>query len=291
MKFLGKFLRHTFKFIIPDSLLKIQDKSIESVLRASVKMLDAESIQEIKQFICSKQTVQGGFADRAGKTDLYYTFFGYFVAEALDIQEVTEPLKVYLKKEIEKDLSDVHLFCMAILYARIFDKDKKRKNLSAKIKYKLLQNNDIHQDYISFLGILALFYLKEYKAVWNLIRQYKPAKEEKEVPCPVLAAKSIIHYLTGRYQPKMVEQLLTYYKGTGGFVALHRTSTEDLLSTSVALFSLKSMEADLRLIRPDCLGYIDSLYENGGFLATRYDIHPDTEYTFYGLLALGALAP
>ena len=27
----------------------------------------------------------------------------------------------------------------------------------------------------------------------------------------------------------------------------------------------------------------------GGFLATKFDILPDTEYTFYGLLALGSL--
>jgi hypothetical protein len=64
----------------------------------------------------------------------------------------------------------------------------------------------------------------------------------------------------------------------------------DLLSTGVALYALRFVKHDLRIMKPECLEYVDSLYANGGFCATVLDPGADVEYTFYGLLALGALA-
>jgi len=76
----------------------------------------------------------------------------------------------------------------------------------------------------------------------------------------------------------------------GSFAAVKNAPVGDLLSTGVALYALKVAGADIRKIAPDCLEYIDSLYSDGGFCATILDPDPDVEYTFYGLLALGALA-
>lgn len=73
-------------------------------------------------------------------------------------------------------------------------------------------------------------------------------------------------------------------------MATKTTKAADLLSTAVALYSLYFAGADLRKIRPACLDYIDSLFHNGGFSANSIDPDTDIEYTFYGLLALGALA-
>jgi len=45
------------------------------------------------------------------------------------------------------------------------------------------------------------------------------------------------------------------------------------------------------MIREPCLDFIDSLWVNrGGFYGTWDDDALDTEYTYYGLLALGHLA-
>ena len=65
---------------------------------------------------------------------------------------------------------------------------------------------------------------------------------------------------------------------------------EDLLSTAVALYALHFLDADIRIMKPDCLIFIDDLYDNGGFRATKYDSVTDVEYTFYGLLALGSMS-
>ena len=81
----------------------------------------------------------------------------------------------------------------------------------------------------------------------------------------------------------------SFYRENGGFTALNHAPYEDLLSTGVGLYALNFINADLRLMKPECLDFIDSLYENGGFRSTQTDFETDVEYTFYGLLALGSL--
>ena len=87
----------------------------------------------------------------------------------------------------------------------------------------------------------------------------------------------------------MAEPVMSFYRANGGFTALTNAPSTDLLSTAVALFALHFTGCDLRLIRPDCFIFIDGLYRNGGFRANTLDNEIDVEYTFYGLLALGAL--
>jgi hypothetical protein len=83
--------------------------------------------------------------------------------------------------------------------------------------------------------------------------------------------------------------LKTFYRGKGGFTAINHAPYEDLLSTGVALYALNFINADIRLMKPDCLSFIDNLYQNGGFRSTQVDFETDVEYTFYGLLGLGSL--
>jgi prenyltransferase beta subunit len=65
----------------------------------------------------------------------------------------------------------------------------------------------------------------------------------------------------------------------------------DLLSTAVALHALSGLEVDLSSVREHCLDFIDTLWTNdGSFHGNWTDEILDTEYTFYGLLALGHLA-
>lgn len=82
---------------------------------------------------------------------------------------------------------------------------------------------------------------------------------------------------------------MSFYKGGGGFSAFQDAPLPDLLSTAVALFALRFTGCDLRNIRPECFEFINNAYSNGGFSAGEYDLQTDVEYTFYGLLALGAL--
>jgi len=105
-----------------------------------------------------------------------------------------------------------------------------------------------------------------------------------------VAATAVMLGMAGKRQPEAVDMLKSFYRESGGFAALHNAPAEDLLSTGVALYALHFLDADLRLIKPDCLTFADRLYENGGFRATEADSFIDVEYTFYGLLALGSMS-
>jgi len=291
MKLWGKFSKSIFKLAAQPKLIKLRPKLIEPVLSSSALMLDSEMIAEIRTFIISKQTAQGGFSDRGGKCDLYYTLFGYYIAESLSVKEVMEPLNKYVAATVLMDnLSGVYLYCGTILYAKLIGQDATTEKLRKQIIADLTLPDSKQPEYSSFLGVLALYYLEDFKNIQRIVNQYKQSFSLTGHPCPVVAATAVMLGMTGNRKPEVAEMLKTFYRGNGGFAALHTAPGEDLLSTGVALYALYFLDADLRLIKPDCLTFVDDLYDNGGFRATRYDAITDVEYTFYGLLALGSMS-
>jgi hypothetical protein len=248
-------------------------------------------VDEIRSFIRKKLTPQGAFADRAGKSDLYYSLFGYYIAKAFSVTEAFDPLKNYIKEKInDNDLSGVNLYCGAILYAKLHGTDDLSQKLGKRIAAELKVSQAKQTEYSNFMGFLALYYLGDFLALKRLISQYKSNGSRTELPCPVTAANTILLSLAGRNDRSVEDKLKSFYRGNGGFSALNHAPFEDLLSTGVALYALNFINADIRLIKPDCLAFIDGLYEDGGFRSTQTDFETDVEYTFYGLLALGSLS-
>ncbi len=315
MKYLERLSKTIFKLAVLPFLKKIRSKSIEAVLKDSLLLLTDETADEIRHFIRQKQNPDGGFADRAGKSDLYYSLFGYLVAEALSVNEIIGPLKEFVKNEItRKNLSGVHLYCGAILYSKLCGADDHSVALEKKVLQELKSANpyistsihqhistSIHQhiEYSSFMGFLALYYLENFFALKNLIKNYKvytsahqhinTSPHQHINPCPVMAANAILQELSRFPDPSSEEKLMSFHHENGGFIAVLQAPCEDLLSTGVALYALKFINADLRVLKPQCLSFVDNLYEDGGFRAAQTDFETDVEYTFYGLLALGSL--
>jgi hypothetical protein len=290
MKFWGKFSRSIFKLAAQPKLKKLRPRLIESVLARSFSILDSGMITEIRTFILSKQTAQGGFSDRGGKCDLYYTLFGYYIAESLSVNEVMEPLRKYVAITVSaNNLSGVYRYCGAILYAKLIGLDATTEKLRKQIVADLTQKDSKQPEYSGFLGVLALYYLEDYQNIQRIVNQYDHSFSQSGHPCPVVAATAIMRGMAGKQKFEAVDMLKTFYRGKGGFAALQKAPGEDLLSTGVALYALYFLNADLRLIKPDCLAFVDDLYEGGGFRATPYDAITDVEYTFYGLLALGSM--
>ena len=290
MRFWERFSKITFNLINLVSGNKIQVKSIESVLKKAVTMIDSESLKQMRSFVINQQTSEGGFPDRAGKCDIYYTLFGCFVAEALDIKSVSAPLKYYINNIIRtNNLTGINLHCASILYAKLFGLE----TFPTPLKKKVL--NDLHTTvsqlpiYSNFLSLLTYYYLKDLKGIYRIIKGFKTSDHSTEMPCSVTAANLVLLTLARKSFLKTKESLMSFYRGNGGFSALHNTPVEDLLSTGVALYALNFTESDIRLIKPDCLAYVDSLFHDGGFRSTEPDVEIDIEYTFYGLLALGSL--
>jgi len=278
-----------FNFFANRYINKFKAKTIEPVLEKSLQILDKQTLEEIKAKTSSFISNEGGYCDRAGKADLYYTLFGYLVSEAIDPEKNNEKLKNYIQKVNQnKNHEGVYLYCSAILQSKLFALSFRNKKASKQIKNSLLKNI-LNPDYSLFLGILTLFYQKEYLAIYRIFRKTKNISGIYDFPCPVLAAITIIQKAAGKEVKKNEKKLMDFYCGNGSFSALKNSPTGDLLSTAVALFALKFIDADIRLIKPECLEYVDSLFDNGSFRATMLDFDTDIEYTFYGLLALGSL--
>ena len=109
------------------------------------------------------------------------------------------------------------------------------------------------------------------------------------IPCSISAALIYGRKILGLNTQKKQKELTTFAAVNGGFRVFETIDTADTLSTSVALFVLKECDADLRVVKPACLDFIQDNYTAGAFLSGDGDLTKDLEYTFYGLLALGSL--
>ena len=283
MRFLGTFSKSIFRLAAGRSLRRISENSIESVLAKSIRMIDSQTLDEVRTFVRNRQTSTGGFSDRGGKCDAYYSLFGCYLAEALEIREVFPALKEYVENlGHANNLKGIYLKCAAILYARLFG--------TGALPPALQKHDSLQANYSDFINLLAYYYLEDYLSLFKVQRKLKSLNTKVEMPCSVTAAHLILHDCFRRPVKELENRVNEFYRGNGSFAALMRAPAGDLLSTGVALYALRFVNSDITMIKPDCLSYIDSLYSQGGFCATDSDPDPDVEYTFYGLLALGALS-
>lgn len=265
---------------------KFDNKSPVKVLENSLQYLDPNAIRQIKAYVNSRFLKSGGFQDRSGKEDLYYTLFGYFIAHAFGMNDLYPDILNYTRHKIcSGSLSDVDLHCAAIISSN------STHEWSGVVNFKQAVRDQIKPQkiYNAFLGLLTCYYMRDYYGIY-IIRKSLRKISKTDMPCTLLAAELVLQKTFKSKTDSLERQLLTYYDNHGGFMATRATRDADLLSTSVALYALKFSDFDLRIVRPQCLEYVDSLYNDGGFAANAFDPDTDIEYTFYGLLALGALA-
>ena len=92
------------------------------------------------------------------------------------------------------------------------------------------------------------------------------------------------HQIASNPDPKLIEWIQERQDETCGFHATELAPIPDLLSTAVALFTLRLVGAEVR----DASEFVHAHWlDNGGFAPTLLDEYSDVEYVFYGLLALG----
>src|SRR5438876_10095138 len=89
------------------------------VARLAPRMLK-ESANLVRDFLFRQQNEDGGFKDRDGKSDLYYTVFGIDGLLALQAELPTARLASYLKSFGDGEgLDFVHLCCLARAWAGV----------------------------------------------------------------------------------------------------------------------------------------------------------------------------
>lgn len=284
------------------------------VARLAPKIL-GESAELVGAFLRRQFSDQGGFTDREGKPDLYYTVFGVEAMLALQLELPQASLTAYLKtwQQIGK-MDFVHVCSLARAAAGVggevlssIDKaaivsrlqdfrttDGGFHGTPGKVRgsaYGALLAWGAYSD----LGVTLLESGRLLESLLSLQLSDGSFANEPEISegttTATGAAVTLCRYLGHKLDAAPGEWLLQQIHVSGGFLATPRAPLPDLLSTAVALHALDSMEVSYADVREACLDFVDSLWSaEGGFHGHWADDHLDCEYTYYGLLALGHLA-
>jgi hypothetical protein len=286
------------------------------VARLAPRLL-GESADLVRDFLLRRQNPDGGFKDRLGRSDLYYTVFALDGLLALQSRLPAERTADYLASFRGGDgLDFVHLCCLARAWAAL----NAGGNLQpARIGEGLLEHLRRFRSrdggfnpqpdapagtaYGAFLALGAHQDLRiqlpdSLKLVQSLKRLETPDGAWSNQPGArvgstnaTAAAATVLRNLGMPVHAGVGEWLLKQAHPEGGFLAAPAAPMPDLLSTATALHALAGMEVPLDPVKEKGLDYIDTLWTNeGGFHGTWADDHLDCEYTYYGLLALGHLS-
>jgi len=259
-------------------------------VRKGLNLLGDEQQYEIAAFVRQSQHSSGGYTDRAGAPDLYYSVFGDWLAEALELNDSLSQFNSWLaKQKLEDQKNGVHRFSLLFLQQTCLGRQLSAYRLAQKLMMRDFPANFTYQLFLVLLLVDASFGQKgwlRFLGRW-MLRFYRVPKM---VPSSVLAAMVVARSVLGLKSSELAFKLLVDFQKEGAFVAFRDMNEPDLLSTGVALFALLQSGEDLRSIAPDCLAFIQQNYRNGAFVAGDDDPQPDLEYTFYGLLALGSLS-
>lgn len=260
-------------------------------VEAGFRALDDVAREEIRSFIAGCQHQNGGFTDRAGHPDLYYSLFGLWLDLATGQNSLLENFRTYIANQKEiKGLGPVEQLALDLIGVELDDKKQTRSVLSL-LKTVFGKGKRIDLSYRFFLLTLVIDATAKYKGPYYFVARifllfYHPGGN---LPCSLVAALAFAKHKVGLGYHKLQQKLLLFYDEGGGFRAFETAPACDMLSTGVALFVLRETGYDLRMITPGSLGFIQENYDGGAVLSGDGDQTHDLEYTFYGLLALGTL--
>ena len=290
---------------------------------------DSASLIVKRLAVTAKPT--GGFSNRAGQADLYYTPFAIDSLIALSEPGVPatggagglfDPASDQARQTFTwldrtygdgHDLDFVHRACLARIWSVRPSSDAFESRRQQLAKQFLLHRSidggfasrpaaDRGSVYGSFLVVNALADLGQPLSAdcadgvrtSLLTLQAKDGgwsnePEQSFGSTPATAAAVVLLQSLGVTVPTAaVDWLLARLHPSGGFLATPDAPMPDLLSTAVTLHALDAAAVDWRGHRVLILDFIDSLWSaEGGFHGSWADDDLDSEYTFYGLLALG----
>lgn len=272
-----------------------------------------ESRDLVAGFLRSRLAPGGGFLNRGGESDLYYTVFGVEGLVALQEPLPSEAVAAYLTRFRDgHDLDLVHLASLARCWATI---SRERtavpaRRILARIEacragdggYAQVPDADRGTVYAAFLAFGAYEdlhgTLPDPDRVLDSLSALRArdggyanhAGDAHGITTVTAAAVLLLRALGGPIDPHLGMWLLDRCHPSGGFVATPAAPIPDLLSTATALHALAALHVPLAGVAEPCLDFVDSLWTNrGGFFGNWADDNVDCEYTYYGLLALGHL--
>ncbi len=289
------------------------------VARLAPRLL-GESAALVAEFVRGKLNDDGGFQDRAGKSDLYYTVFGVESLMALgrrdaDLRSQISDLTTANFVAAFADgggLDFVHLCCLARAWA-----DMPRARAAACPREAILRRIEAFRSedggYAQSVGAASSVY-----ACFLAVGAYGDLGSEAPDAERIIECVQSLRTPDGGYANQAgmkmgqtnataaamattafaaddaqaaADWLMARLHPAGGFLASPAAPIPDLLSTATSLHALAATGRELAQVRERCLDYLDSLWSSrGSFHGSWVDDALDCEYTYYGLVALGQLA-
>ena len=285
------------------------------VARLAPRLLGDASRDLVIGFLQSRINEDGGFKDRAGGSDLYYTVFGCEAMLALRADLPFASIASYLRRFGNGDgLDFVHQACLARAWADL-PKEYRGQVPGDGILAGIESHRSGDGGYDSRPGsaqgtaygcFLALGAYQDLGAepprsramltcLENLRAEDGGYANQPDLPTGLTtataAAVTLLRQFKASVAPELAPWLLARCHADGGFFANPAAPVPDLLSTATALHALAGMQASFEEIKEPCLDFVDTLWTNrGGFYGSWGDDTLDCEYTYYGLLALGHLS-
>ena len=292
----------------------LRRKLLQAAGKAADPLCDARD--RVVAFVGGQFNDDGGARARSGRSDLYYTVFALQCLEALGADIPADRVAPYVRVFGGGDGLDlVHL--ASLLRARALVRCDEGPGgvggeLARRIDRFRAEDGGYHPAaaqargtvYAAFLACGAVqdlgLELQNPDGVVRSVRSCRsadgayansPGQALGSTPATA-AAVTLLADLGGPIDPGAVDWLRQRCDPRGGFRANPLAPAPDLLSTAVALHSLGQAEAPIADLIAPCIDFVDSLWDpRGGFFGHWADGSLDCEYTFYGLLALGHLAP
>ena len=247
------------------------------VARLAPKLLQ-EASDPVARFLHSQFNDDGGAADRSGQSDLYYTVFAL---EGLVALQCDPPpgVRGFLESFGDgEDLDLVHLCCLARCRATV---KQPGPDLAPRIRARWNRGSVYH----SFLAWGALQDLGHRPEPF-------PVRDDTAVRTTptTAAAVTLLRQMGSPVPPETTRWLLARAQPDGGFLATDAAPMPDLLSTATALHALAGEHVPFGHVKESTLDFIDTLWTGKAFCGTWADDEPDSEYTWYALLAMGHLS-
>lgn len=285
------------------------------VARLAPSLLGDEAVGLVHGFVRSQQNDDGGFNDRDGVSDLYYTSFAIDALTAIQAELPEESLSRFLDAKTAElnDLDFVHLCCLARCRSALSESPgpEKMKPVFDRIEsyrtadggYNQAEGLDTGSAYACFLAYGAYsdhrLSVPDEAGVADCLRSLQTDEgawaNDAALPIPnvpaTAAAVTLCRNLRLPIPSETPDWILNSFHPGGGFVPFPMAPLPDLLSTAVALHALDGLQVSFVEKREPLLDFVDSLWTAaGGFHGSWEDDDLDVEYTYYGLLALGHLA-
>ncbi len=264
----------------------------------------------VTSYLESQRTADGGFAGRDGASDLYYTLFALDGLACLESADSSRKAVRYLEAYGDgDDLDLVALCCLARSLALTPDGSRRARRLARRLDgfiatsggYSPLRSTATGSISASFAVQLAheelgltlpvragveacLASRRRADGAWTDVPGLQDGTTTVTAAAALMLsarrqeASGAAHWLAARHVP------------TGGFLASPRAPEPDLLSTAAALLALEALGASLGAFVEPTAAFVASLWcGDGGFRGYAADPLSDCEFTYYALVALGAL--